>query len=179
MKLIYPLLIKVLVLAILIAGCAAPVYKYSSIPVSQRLDSDSFQVKFTPEKQNAEFYSWFQVDVTNLSNASIEIDWNRTAYILDGKNRGRFVWEGIEPDQVKNGTVPNTVIASKQTFSIEISPLAKIAMAHRSDYSAGKDKPGIYGGILPPGENGILVAFMIDGQVVFKKLTIEIKEEKQ
>lgn len=179
MKPLISLMIKVLVPALILAGCSAVTYKYDSRPASGQVEADLFRITFTPEKGEDVYYSWFQLDVENLSGSPIEIDWSRTAYVLDGKNRGPFVWEGIEPQQVKDRTVPPSTVAPGQKFSLEISPLAKVAIAHRSDYSAGKDKPGLYGGILPPGENGIVLVIRVDGQLVRKKLAVTITEERE
>ncbi len=174
-----PWLVKILIPMLVLGGCSAATYEYTSSPVTGSLSTPLFQAEFTPEKNKADYFTWFQLDVKNLSNATIEIDWNQTAYLLGGKNLGRFVWAGIEPSTVKEGTIPNDVIEPGQTFSKEISPLAKVAMAQRSDYGAGKDKPGLYGGILPPGENGILLAVKANGQLIRKKLIVVITEEKK
>ncbi len=186
MKIINSYLVKILIpnvlvvlIAMLLVGCSAATYEYTSSPVAQSLSTPLFQAAFTPEKDSAAYFTWFQLDVKNLSDAVIEIDWNQTSYLLDGKNQGRFVWAGIEPSTVKEGTIPNDAIEPGQTFSKEISPLAKVAMAQRSDYGAGKDKPGLYGGILPPGENGILLAISANGQLLRKKLVVMITEEKK
>ncbi len=179
MKAINSWLVKILIPVLLFGGCSAATYEYASIPVTGSLSTSLFQAEFTPEKDKADYFTWFQLDVKNLSDAPIEIDWNQTAYFLDGKNLGRFVWAGIEPATVKDGTIANDIIEPGKSFSKEISPLAKVAMAQRSDYGAGKDKPGLYGGILPSGENGILLAISANGQLIRKKLVVVITEEKK
>ena len=179
MKSLVSLLGKLLVPALILAGCSAATYTYSSHPLSGQLDTEMFRARFTPEKGEGVYYSWFRLDVENLSGTPVEIDWNQTSYVLDGKNRGPFVWEGIAPQQIKARAVPASIVAPGQTFSRQISPLAKVAIAHRSDYSAGKDKPGLYSGILPPGENGILLAVRVTGQLVRKKLVVVITEKKE
>ncbi|MDD9303916.1 MAG: hypothetical protein HUK40_16860 [Desulfobacter sp.] len=89
------------------------------------------------------------------------------------------MWKGINPEQIKELTIPETQIAPGQHFSRQISPVEKLAIAHRSDYAAGKDKSGIYSGILPPGENGIRLALRVKGKLISKQLVVVITEEKQ
>lgn len=179
MQNIYSVLVKIVVPVLILAGCSAATYEYTSTPVSQTLGTDLFRAGFTPEKTSANFFSRFLLEVENLSAAPIEIDWNRTVYILNGKNRGLFVWEGIDPESVKNKTVPKTSILPGQTISKKILPLAKIAMAQLGDHVAGKDKPGLYGGILPPGKNSIRLAITANGKLDHRILSVVIVEEKK
>ena len=175
MKRIKLLLITVLVLA----GCSVVTYDYTSSPESGRLETPLLKATFTPEKDDANYFAWFKLEIRNLSDSSLEIDWNQTRYLMDGKNRGGFAFKGIIPATIKDGTIPNEMIAPGQTFLKQISPVAKFAMAERKDYSAGKEKSGIYRGILPPGENGIVLAILANGQLVRKKLVVVITEEKK
>jgi hypothetical protein len=158
-------------------GCSTVVYEYASNPLSKTIETQTFTAAFTPAKEDAVYFSSFMLDIENTSGAAIEIDWNKTRYLHDGKNRGGFVFKGIEPTRVKEKSVPNDVIPPKSRFSKQIFPLSKIAMAERKDYSAGKDKPGLYGGKLPVGENSILLAIQNDGQLIRKKISIVITEQ--
>ncbi len=157
-------------------GCSAVVYEYVSNPLIKRIETQIFSASFTPAKDDASYFSSFMLEVENKSDASIEIDWNKTLYLHDEKNRGGFVFEGIEPTQVREKSIPNDVIPPKTRFSKQIFPLAKIALAEKKDHTAGKDKPGLYGGKLPPGENSILLAIQGPGQLIRKKISIVITE---
>lgn len=167
--------IVILMLASL--GCSAVVYEYASSPVSKRIETQVFIASVTPGKEDTHYFSFFTLDIENKSDTDIEIDWNKTRYLHDGKNRGGFVFAGIEPARVREQSIPNEVIRPKTQFSKQIFPLAKIALAERKDYSAGKDKPGLYGGKLPNGENSILLAIQSNGQLIRKKISIVILEK--
>lgn len=179
MRRAFLLLAAAALFALTLAGCSAVTYEYTSSPEISRSAGDRFAVSFSPEKERGEFYTWFKLDVTNTSQAPIEIDWTRTRYVLDGKNRGGFVWAGIDPVQIKNNTIPNDVIQPGQVFSKQISPLAKVALAERKDYAAGKDKPGLYGGILPAGENAISLVIKADGELIQQRLVVVIAETQK
>jgi hypothetical protein len=158
-------------------GCSAVVTEYASSPVSKTIDTPIFSASFTPQKGDARYFSSFMLEIENKSDTPIEIDWNKTRYIHDGKNRGGFVFEGIEPTQVREKSIPNGVILPHARFSKQISPQVKIAMSERKDYSAGKDKPGLYSGKLPPGENSILLAIQRNGELIGKKISVVIREQ--
>ncbi len=158
-------------------GCTPVVYEYASSPASKTLETRIFRVSFTPKKEGISYFSSFMLEIENKSDAPIEIDWNKTRYLHDEKNRGGFVFEGIQPIQVKEKSIPNGVILPNARFSKQIFPQAKIAMSERKDYSAGKDKPGLYGGKLPPGENSILLAILSHGELIGKKISVVITEQ--
>lgn len=158
-------------------GCSATVYEYASNPVSKTIETQVFTASFSPAKEDASYFSSFMLVIENTSDESIEIDWNKTLYIHDEKNRGGFAFKGIEPTQVREKSIPNEVILPHTRFSRQLFPMAKIAMAERKDYSAGKDKPGLYGGKLPPGENSILLSVQGHGKLIRKKISVVIMEQ--
>jgi hypothetical protein len=158
-------------------GCSVAVYEYTSSPESKKIETPNAIVSFTPSREDTGYFSSFLLEIENRTDGSMEIDWNKTLYLHEQKNRGGFVFEGIEPAQVREKSLPNGVIPPQTLFSIKIFPLAKIAMAERKDYSAGKDKPGLYGGKLPPGENSILLVIQENGQWIRKKISVVISEQ--
>lgn len=165
-----------LLLVLLLPGCFAAQYEYTSNPAVSSLETKDFSVSVTPEKGDNPYFPRFRLEVENRSSRAITIDWNKTRYLVDGKNRGGFVWGGIDPAALKSNTVPEEKIAPGQVFSKQISPLAKVAMAGRKEYTEGKD--GLYGGMLPAGENGILLTLKVNGQLVRKKITMIITESR-
>ncbi|MCG8617258.1 MAG: hypothetical protein MI802_13650 [Desulfobacterales bacterium] len=174
-----PISLFVLISLLLLAGCTAATYEYTSTPISSTVSTQAFDAAFTPEKNDGEYFNRFRVDIKNLSDSPLEVDWNKTVYLLNGKNRGRFVWAGIDPATVKAGKVPFDVVGPGQSLSRIISPLSKVAISQRKDHRAGKDKAGLYAGILPAGENGILLTVKHDGKSVVKKMLVVIVEEKK
>jgi hypothetical protein len=158
-------------------GCSVAVYEYASSPVSKTIETQSFTASFAPARESAPYFSSFLLEIENKSDDSIEIDWNKTLYIHDEKNRGGFVFKGIEPSQVREKRIPNEVIFPRTRFSRQLFPIAKIAMAERKDYSAGKDKPGLYGGKLPAGENSIVLSVQVQEKLIRKKISVVIMEQ--
>ena len=77
MKYIRSTLCKLIILVLILGGCTAATYEYTSMPASQTLTTEFLRVGFTPEKSRGNYYSWFELSVENLSSGPIEIDWNR------------------------------------------------------------------------------------------------------
>jgi hypothetical protein len=167
----------IITMILIVFGCSSVVYEYASSPASKKVETQVFNASFTPVKGDASYFSSFMLEIENTSDGRIEIDWNKTLYIHNEKNRGGFVFQGIEPIQVREKRIPNEVILPGARFSRQLFPLAKIALAERKDYSAGKDKPGIYGGLLPPGENSILLSIQDGGQLIREKISVVITEQ--
>jgi hypothetical protein len=158
-------------------GCSAAVYEYSSSPVSKTIETQRFTVRFTPEGKADKYFSSFMLEIENTSDETIEIDWNKTLYLHEEINLGGFVFKGIEPSLVREKRIPNLVIPPGNRFSRQLFPLSKIALAERKNYSAGKDKPGLYGGKLPAGENSILLSILDQGKLIRKKISVVIIEQ--
>ena len=166
---------------ILVAGCTATIVStiYTSSPEIQTLSRPDYDIRFQPVTDGQDFFSMFKLDVTNKTDMDLEIDWNMTQYTQNGKNRGGFVFEGINSEDVKNGTIPNDVVPRKGRFSKEIAPHQLIAMAPMGSRSTTPDQSGISGGILPDGVNGILLVIVQDGRPVKEKLAVTIVSQER
>jgi len=169
----------IIALMLIDSGCSVAVRDYTSNPVSRIVETQIFKAGFTPGRKGANYFSFFRLDIENKSDAVIQIDWNKTRYIHEGKNRGKFVFEGIDPSLVREKSIPKDKISPEKRFSRQIFPLAKIAIAQGKDYSAGREKPGLYGGKLPPGENSILLVIQSKGKLIRKKISVVITEQAE
>jgi hypothetical protein len=112
--------------------------------------------------------------VTNRTDRDMQIDWNRTRYVESGKRHGGFVWEGIDPKQVRDASVPPDTIPPGNTFSRVIFPHKRLAYA--PGYQRGWK---LQGGLIPEGENGVDLVVTQNGKVIRHRITVKIIEEKQ
>lgn len=161
----------------LLAGCTATTYEYSSQPEVSTVKSTDFKLDFSPEKKYADYFSSFMLTLENLSGQPLEIDWNKTLYLFEGKNYGGFWFDGIDPEDIKSATVPPDVVQPGAVISKEIMPRA--AVARSRDHKAGTEGDGISGGILPAGENSIFLVLRVNDAVVRKKLSVVITEGRK
>ena len=158
-------------------GCTSTKYVHTSTPVLKTLEDPLFTASIELIKNDSYFFSLFKLTIDNKGDSDLEIDWNKTRYFHNKINLGGFVFEGIDPSSVKNGTIPNEIIAPKTQFSRQIAPFAKIAMAQRKDSKAIDGNSGLYAGLLPEGQNSIYLVMNHKGQTIKKIISVVIKEE--
>ncbi len=159
---------------IFLAGCASsPTTTWKSSPEIQQSRSDCCQVQLEPViTGKGPFFDAFRLTVTNRTNKDMQIDWNRTRYVESGMRHGGFVWQGIDPDQVRDASIPPDIIPPGNTFSRVIFPHKKIAYA--PGYQRGWK---LQGGLIPEGENGIDLVVTQNGKVIRHRITVRIIEE--
>ena len=155
-------------------GCA-PTLVASSTPQIQAAENSYYDIRFEPLKDGYNFFAGFRLEVTNKTRKDLEIDWNKTRYLYNGRDGGVFVFRGIRPEDIKNSTIPPDIIPAGQFFSKRISPYRLLARAPlaRNDKNAGE----ISSGPIPNGENGIVLFVRQNGNTIREKLTVNITEK--
>jgi hypothetical protein len=155
-------------------GCVSKTYFHTSSPVPVIVETSLFKISIKPIKIDSNFFSIFKVSIDNKSNSSLEIDWNKSRYIHDKKDDGVLIFKGIEPAAVKTATVPNSIVPANSNFTIEIAPFSKLSMGNLRDKT--KDNR-LKAGMLPEGENSVLLVLNQNKKVIKRVLSITIKEE--
>lgn len=170
------LLVSVMVL-LSVGACAAKptVVGQRAEPPSQTVERESYRLVLKPMKKGGNFFSSFLLTLGNKTATTIEIDWNRTRYILDGKNAGGFVFAGITPSDVKAGTIPSDAVSAGETLQREIAPARFIAFAPYRDTSITPGKKGISAGPLPDGKSGISLALQLNGREIRENVAVDIR----
>ena len=159
---------------LLLFGCVTPT-AWIADPEVQTIRNPSYEVAFEPLKEEAAFFVYFRLSVSNQSGKDLMIDWNRTQYLRNGKSYGVFVFQGIDPDDIKNQTIPPDIVPAGGTFTKEIAPyrlLARAPIRSRSS-NAGKIEPGL----IPVGRNGIRLVMTDDGNEIIETLHLTINEQ--
>ena len=155
-------------------GCATSKVWVSS-PSIQKADNDYYDARLEPLTKDNEFFVSFLLSVTNRTDKNLEIDWNRTQYIHNNMNRGVFVFKGIEPEDIKDSTIPPDMIPPGGTFTKEIAPYRLLA---RAPIREREKNSGIKPGILPTGENGILLVIRQNKKNIVEKMMVLITEKE-
>jgi hypothetical protein len=108
----------------------------------------------------------FTLVITNKTGKNLEVNWNKTLYIMRGQTSGGFMFEGVLYKDRNNQKTPDIVFGNS-TFSKKLWPNNLV------EYSTGK-----YGGwrneSMPSGENGIYLTVNIDGKEISQKLITNI-----
>jgi hypothetical protein len=171
------IMVGMIVLMMIVLGCI-PTKIWTSHPEIQSSGNAYYDIQFEPLKKDNNFFEFFLLTVSNKSDKDLEIDWNRTRYIYNGKLYGGFAFEGIRPEDIKNSTIPSTVIFKGSRFSKEIAPIKLIAFVPLIDKRLGPDHSGISPGPLPAGENGIFLVVRQNGKEVREKIALNIVSEE-
>ena len=158
-------------------GCAPAKKVWLSKPMFQSAHNAYYNARIEPLTRDHDFFVTFRLTVSNTTDKNIEIDWNKTRYIHDDRNLGGFVFKYIKPEDVKNSTIPSDTILAGGFFSREIMPYKLLGRAPIRDRSNGVYESGIQPGILPNGENGILLVVRQDGKEIVEKITLNIEEK--
>jgi hypothetical protein len=164
-------------LGLLCACAAAPVQKWRSEPARQTIAGPDLRADMEPFKEGADFFVGFRLTLHNDGPTPLTLDWNQTRYLHNGRDEGVFVFRGIDPATIQ-GKIPAEVLAPGATFTQEIFPLRTIAFLPSSQIP--KDgRRGFIPGILPSGENGILLVLGRNGQESRQKLSLRLRAETE
>ena len=153
-------------------GCATQKIWISS-PTIQTARNSYFDARLEPLTKDYKFFVSFRLTITNKTDKDLEIDWNKTRYIYNGRLHGGLIFKGIKPEDIKSLTIPADIIPAGHTFSKVISPFKLLARApiRKRDTS----EPAISPGIMPTGENGIMLVVMLDGKKIIEKISVSIE----
>jgi hypothetical protein len=158
------------------AGCA-PNMVSTSDPAIQFVTNPNYEIQFEPLKQGLRSFVAFRLTVTNKTKNQLRIDWNKTRYLFNGRQRGLYVFRGIDPDAVKQQTIAPDIIAPQDVFTKIIAPQKLIAYVPiRDQHKLDLGKSAISGGPVPAGENGILLVIRMNGEQITERLTVDITE---
>jgi hypothetical protein len=162
----------VVCLVFALAGCAGVEF-YSSNPAVQRVSNEYFTAELEPQlKQGQNFFTTFRFVLTNKTNKELQIDWENTYYLLNGRRNGLFLWEGVTWDGLKEiSSKPLIPLAPGDSFTGVIFPKKLVGRG------SAMSKGGVQytQGPLPEGENGILLIVRKNGNLVRVKMVVSIR----
>jgi hypothetical protein len=165
--------LSIIFILFVFTGCVSSTV-WRSTPIVQNAENEYYEAQLEPLTNDHKFFVSFRLTVTNKTAKNLEIDWNKTVYIHNGRTRGGFVFKGIKPEDIRKSTVPADTIPGGHTFSKVISPYKLVAWAPLRESSVGGTESSIYPGILPAGENGMVLVVRLNGKEVIEKITLTI-----
>ena len=160
---------------IMATGCA-PTLVSTSTPNIQTADNSYYSAQFEPISEGKNFFEGFRLSITNKTSNDLQIDWNKTRYLQNGRDLGVFVFKGIQTKDIKNFTIPPDIIPAGSSFSKEITPLKLLAREPLS--GKGRDAGKITPGLIPNGKSGILLFIRQNDNQIKENLTVDITEKK-
>ncbi len=167
------------IVVIVVASCAPSAVsvndEWTSSPAVRTVSNAHYEARLEPLKGNKPFYIAFRLTVINKTGAELEIDWNKTRWIHDGRNQGAMVFKGIEPEAFKFSTVPPDFVKPEDAFMREIMPYKLVAWAPLRDQNLSAGQRGLRPGMIPPGNNGIILVVRQKGRPIFEEMTVDIE----
>jgi hypothetical protein len=167
--------LTVLVFLFSLSFACAPKFTWTSDPIRQVRGNEAYDITLEPIKQENEFFVAFRITVKNKTDSELKIDWNKSLYIHNGKSQGGLLFKGIDPEMLKNQNIPAEVVPPRGMLTKEIAPAKKVAWAPMRGSSTSK--PGLSLGILPAGENGVLLSVSRAGQEIPQQVSVRIIEQ--
>jgi hypothetical protein len=171
--------LSLLLTVLILAGCAgtSPQKVYTSQPEVQKVSNAAFDAVIHPLKLGNPYYAAFQLEVKNRTRKPLSIDWNRTRYLFNHKDQGRFAFEGIDPESVKSG-IPDELIPGGQTLNKNIFPFKTLGFMRGGDVP----KPGqsnFFPGILPDGINSVSLVVVQGNREWKEKLSVRFSSKQK
>lgn len=166
----------VLCLSFILAGCAGVQVKgYSSDPPVQTVSSDTYEVELEPQlREGQNFFVRFRFSFTNKTSKELNIDWENTFYTLNGRKNGRFLWQGITWDGLKEVKAqPLIPVPAGDTLKTVIFPARLVGRSSAGGGSTGGVRYNI--GPLPEGANGIHLVVKQNGKVLRQEIVVNIE----
>ncbi|MDC7692465.1 hypothetical protein [Vogesella indigofera] len=155
------------ILCLSLSGCAAfQTYSYNAEPPIAKSVSDKYEIQLQPIPCNS--YSGcqgFNLTLANKSNSDIEIDWNKSLFVVNGQTNGGFMFEGTVYKDRNNSKDPDVVFANS-TFSKNIFPNSLVS--YNTTLNRWLQAP------MYNGEYGAYLRLKIDGKEQSPKLTTKI-----
>ena len=137
------------------------------------MSNDYITASIRPQfREGQRFFDSFSFVLTNKTKKELQIDWENTNYLLNRRRNGRFLWEGVTWDGLKEiSSNPLIPVAPGDTLTSVIFP--KDLVGRGSAMTTG----GVQytQGPLPEGENGILLFVSQNGKVVREKMEVTIE----
>jgi hypothetical protein len=168
--------ILIFIVTLTIAAGCAPTLVSISTPQIQTVDNSHYTAQFEPLAEGKNYFDSFRLKLVNKTGKNLEIDWNKTRYIYNGRDIGVFVFKGIQPENIKNSTIPPDTIPAGQTFTKDISPLK--LLAREPVTGRGLNAGKITSGPIPTGESSIFLFIKQNGNTIKEKMTVKITEQK-
>lgn len=159
MKLQKYLTVCILFGLIAISGCQS----YSKLVIDQeksQVENPSFTAEITLQEE----MSSFELRVINKSNSNIELDWNKTLYVVDGQTAGGFILEGTFYTDKNNAyKLPDVIFPNSELKKI-IYP-SNLAIVNKDGWDHGT---------MNEGSQGIFLTLLVDGKPITERLATKI-----
>jgi hypothetical protein len=146
----------------------------------QTVSTQDYEVKLEPLRaEGYNYYNRFRFSFTNKTGGDLVIDWSQTYYLQNGKRYGRFGWQGLTFEELRDiKEKPDVSVGAGQTDSAVIFPLKLIGWKQVGVMmKATTPEAGFTHGVIPAGENGMTIAVIQNGKMLRTSVLVTITQE--
>ncbi len=163
------LVVVFMLCSVLLVGCATtPKYQWRAKFINHNARNSHFKATLDLFHRYSR-YEAFKLYVTNRTDEDLEVNWNKTLYVVNGRTFGGFMFAGIIYKD-RNNQKPPDVIFPKTTWNKIIWPNALVRWAR------GK-RGGWLHDPLPEGENGVYLVVNVNGKEIKERIFINLSKE--
>jgi hypothetical protein len=157
----------------LLVACATT-RVWTSQPTVKTIQNTFFQAELEPQLKTGEhFFTAFRFTFRNNSTQELTVDWQASRYLHNGRSSGLFMFEGVTKETAR--TPPPDTVTAGQTLSKEIWPVNLIGYEKLLTSNTQPGQGGFNRGIIPEGENGMLLVVRRGGKEIQEKITLTIR----
>lgn len=157
-------------ISFLSVGCAtSPKYNWKAKPLYNKFSNEYVDVELHPFFTKSIITSGcqaFRLFIINKTQKNIEVDWNKTMYIVGGRTNGGFMYPGILYLQRNNPKQPDVIFA-KSSFEKMIWPCNLV------EFSSGRHGRWRHE-YMPLGQNGIYLVIRCGDEEIREKITLKL-----
>ena len=157
-----------------IIASGGPKYTWRSDPFVRNVTNEFFDASIRPEcgyDYNIEESSCkgFMITITNKTDKDLELIWDKTYYMDNGRTSGRFMFEGIVYSE-RNNPKPPDMIFAKNTFTQTIYPNNLV------HFQGGKFAKWLHDS-MSSGEQGVYLTVKVGNNELHEKLVLNLYQE--
>ncbi len=164
------------IVLLILAGCAHE-QVYNSNPAMRTVSTNLFEASLEPLKaEGYNYYNTFRFVFANKSAQDLIIDWSETYYLQNKRRHGRFGWQGLTFEQLKElKEAPDLKVAAGKTVTAVIFPLKLIGWKEQGVRMKNQSvEAGFTNTIIPAGQNGMSLAVRQAGKLLRKDIMVTI-----
>jgi hypothetical protein len=144
-------------------------FKATILPAGQKEGSYLYKEECNCYLKNP--YSAFLLRVENKTLKDLELDWNKTLFIENGKTNGGFMFEGIVYKD-RNNPKPPDIIFGNSIFE-------KVIFPNNLVFFLSDMRPRWGHTPFHLGENGVYLTIKVDGREINQKLSVIFEAAKE
>ncbi len=159
-------------------SCSSTRLTWKSLPQVQKVSNEVFDAEIRPvgiQSGDQQTFKSFVLVLRNKTDRPLEIIWDKTLFIHNGKMSGGFMFEGIIHED-REKPKPADIVPPRGTFARRIWP-NDLVFFFRPEAARFSEGEWIHRD-LDPGENGVYLTVRSDAKEINERITLVISVQE-